>query len=384
MSQSIPMILLTMVLHLLFCVKGHANANDGLEVELQSLVKEQVIPMIDKRGGGTVAVGGFTASSNIQGTAGPELQLKLAKLLEEAGMSLDPVDYRFELTGNYLPYNDNDSGLYGVKLVSRLIDAESGSTLGEFSRFLFDTEAVPRLLGLNVSLHGTTQPKLQSVAFQRAVKSPESYVVASQIATTPTSEYSIEILVLERGKYVPRRIDSESSRWPFVQLERNDVYAIRLLNHSDHEAAAAVTIDGVNVFEFSEQNPKPNYWVIPRSQGTQPGAITIHGWDRTASRSTQFKVVDFPDGAAARIQLAPSPATGMISVSFHACWEDEKDRPRSEGRTRATGFGKEIVDEKTHVKRQVGVVRDVVSVRYEKPMFDDRSQPVALRQRAGE
>ncbi len=346
---------------------GSANAaKDALEQELNAMVSEHVIPLVEKRGGGALAVGGFTAATRVKGNAGPEIQLKLSRLLKEAGARVDPDEYQYEITGNYLPYNDQESKLQGVKLVGRLVDAEDGTTLGEFPRFVFGPEAVPRLLGLSVDTRGSNDPRIQSAAFQKAMKQPQTFLLGSQVSATPASQYAVEVLARRGGQWRTFPIRKDRKARPFVDLARDDVYAIRLLNHSDCEAAVRLTIDGVSVFQFSQQRPRPNYWIVPPKNNGQPGATLVRGWDKTSSSTLEFKVVDFPSSAAAKVNLRPTSNIGTITASFSACWANERDRPRGEGRTRATGFGKEIVDNKTRLKRHVGQVREVVSVRYER------------------
>lgn len=337
----------------------------SLEKELNAIIVEHVIPMMEKRGQGAVAIGGFTAATSVKGSAGPEIQMKLSQMLQQLNVVVDSDKYRYEITGNYLPYNDPQSDLYGVKLVARLVDAEDGTTLGEFPRFVFGPESVPRLLGLTVSSKGSNDPKMQSVSFKKSVHTPEVFVTGALVSASPVSPYSVELLVLKNGQYQAMPMSSDAQSRPLARFAKNDIYAIRLTNNSDHDSAVRLTIDGVNTFEFSEQSPKPNYWIVPRSKDGKPGSTIVRGWDKSAAKSLEFKVVDFPDSAAAKIKLQPSQV-GMISASFAACWENENDRPRSEGRTRSTGFGSEIVDQKSLVKRHVGQVRDVISVRYER------------------
>lgn len=342
---------------------------DALLMELRAMATDHVLPLVNKRGGGAIAVGGFTAAASVKGSAGPEIQLRLSEILQALDARLDADDYRYEITGNYLPYRDPDSGLQGVKLVGRMVDAEDGTTLGEFPRFVFGAEAVPRLLGLSVSGR-SRDPKRQSALIRAAMKKPTVFVVGAEVAAAPSSEYAMEILVQDRGRYSPRPIVRDRKSRPFVEIHRNEVYAIRLLNHSRYEAAVKLTIDGVNVFAFTEQKPRPQYWIVPPKQGTSPGVTEVRGWDKSQGASIEFKVVDFPDSAAARVQLKPSAQVGLITASFAPCWKDDRDRPRGEGRARATGFGNEITDHKAHVRRQIGGVRDVISIRYERSPDD--------------
>ena len=363
---------------LLLPISTSRGDDESLDKELRTVIVEHVLPLMEKRGHGAVAIGGFTAATSVKGSAGPEIQLKLSRLLQQSNVVIDADSYRYEINGNYLPYNDPQSNLYGVKLITRIVDADDGTTLGEFPRFIFGAESVPRLLGLNVSSKGGSDPKVQSVSFKKSVQSPETFLAGTLVAASPVSPYSVEVLVLRHGKYValPANVDSQSR--PFAPLAKNDIYAIRLSNKSDHDAAVRLTIDGVNAFEFSEQSPQPAYWVVPKGLDGKPGTLLVKGWGKSSSHSIEFKVVDFPESAAARIKLQPSQ-TGLISASFAACWENESDRPRSEGRTRATGFGNEIVDPKTSVKRSIGQVRDVVSIRYERDQ--ESSLPIAMKPR---
>lgn len=368
----------------IFCLLGsamvaEAQADDSLEQELRAMVQEHIIPMLEKRGAAPLAVGGFTAATSVKGSAGPEIQMKLSAILQDLGVQVDPETYRYELSGNYLPYNDVDSGLYGVKLIGRLIDAESGTTLGEFPRFVFGSESVPRLLGLNVSTKGSRDPQVQSAAYRQASVQPTTYVIGSQVSASPASQFGVELLAVEQGNLRTIPLVTDTSGRPYGQISQDQIYAVRLLNHADHDVAVALSIDGINVFHFSEQVPLPNYWIVPRRQGIIPGETVVRGWDKSAGRSLEFKVVDFPDSAAARIKLASNNGIGLITATFAACWENDQDRPRSEGRTRATGFGNEVVDPKTLVTRQVGQVREVVTVRYQRS--DDTASPVLLQAR---
>jgi hypothetical protein len=355
------------------------SADDSLEQELRAMVEEHVRPLIEKRGAAALAVGGFTAATSVKGSAGPEIQMKLSSLLQAAGLTVDPDAYRYELSGNYLAYNDPDSGLYGVKLIGRLIDAESGVTLGEFPRFVFGPESVPRLLGLTVSTKGSQDPQVQSVAFRQASQRPTTYLVGTQVNPSPTSPFAVELLLTDRGRRSPVPIQTDDNGRPFAQLPQDQVYAVRLLNHADYDAAVQLTIDGINVFHFSEQQPAPKYWVVPKKQGSQPGEVLVRGWDKSADRCLEFKVVDLPASAAARVKLDVNHGIGLITATFAACWEHEQDRPRSEGRTRATGFGNELLDPKTLVKRHVGQVRDVITLRYQRA--ESSSTPVIWQAR---
>jgi len=122
------------------------------------------------------------------------------------------------------------------------------------------------------------------------------------------------------------------------------------------EVAAAVSIDGISVFQFSEFNPRPQYWLVPaKSQ------IDIPGWHKNEQNVVQFKKVDdFALTAAAHLKLQPNPQIGLIHVCFNQC----SDKPFKG--SRGTGFGKDIRLPNKKVNRFIGNPVDQISVRYER------------------
>ena len=350
---------------MLAAMSGPAGAetldNDALQIELNEMAK-QIKSVIDKRGGGAVAVGGFSAASSIRGSSGPEIQIKLQQALQslKPPVVVNSDVYRFEVLGNYLPFVDQSTKLEGVKVVGRVVDAGDGLTLAEFPRFVFGEETVPRLLGLSVHTPPTNDPKVRSDAFKDAGKNPHSSAEGSRISNRG-SPYAIELLVKKGVSYVARKAAADSNGRPFVPINKNEVYGIRLINDSNHEAAVRLTIDGVNVLEFTELKSRPKFWVIPAGRKAD-----ILGWHKNQSHSLEFKVTEFPDTAAAKIKLKPSPSIGSITASFSAAWEMDSDKPADELRSRGTGFGEEITFKTKTVERSIGRTRDSITVRYER------------------
>lgn len=339
---------------------ARANPDDALRLELAEMAK-QVKSLVDKQGGGAIAVGGFTASSNILGSSGPEIQLKLASELQKAGLSVDGKNYRFEVTGNYLPVAHPETKLQGVKIVGRVIDAGDGATLGEFPRFVFGEETVPRMLGLSVSVPPNADPKERSRAFEQARANPQAATQGTRISARKGSPYGIEVLVKQGNQYVARPPESNEHGCPFVPINTKEIYAVRLINDSPHEAAVVLSIDGLNCFHFSEAEQKGTYWILA------PGKrLDVKGWHKTETASIEFKVVDFPDTAAAKVNLKLSETIGTITAAFSASWADDSQKPSDEGTSRGTGFGSQIEFKTTHVKRTIGHVRETIAVRYER------------------
>jgi len=339
-----------------FATPQSVHAANALHLELSALGKD-IHKLIDKRGGGKVAVGGFTAASNILGSSGPDVQLQLVAALQKTGLIVNAEDYKYEISGNYLGTTDKETGVFGVKIVARVIDSD-GTTLAEFPRFVFGEEVVPRMLGVSVRTNPNDNALKRSVKIKDAMKKPQVHLVNTRIATSADSPYAIEILVKHGNKYIARSAKAGSRGRPFVGIKQDELYAVRLINDSNHAAAVNLSIDGINSFRFS--NTTSTYWIVPAHK-----SVTIKGWHRSKTKSVEFKVTGYTDTAAALLKLKPSATIGQISASFSAAWVDKNDRPHDEAAGRGTGFGDEIQFKTKQVKRIIGHVRDSIIVRYE-------------------
>lgn len=362
---------------LMFCaalvVTGSSQAdglpgNDALTIEVRSLATD-FAKIIEKKGGGAVAIGEFSGSSDIKGSVGPRLQLTLAAELEALKIRIDLEDYRFEIKGDYQPLEDKETKLLGVKLVGRLIDRETGEPIAEkpTGRFVFGAETVPTMLGLNVQPKPGGDPREISDASKKALKSPTVYLKDTKLCLSPTALYAIEILVKDGDSYQPHAIAPDAKGRPFVELHSDDVFGVRLINDTDHEAAVDLRIDGVSSFAFSET--KSEFWIIdPHSHAD------VIGWHKSNEKTTESKVVeDFADSAVAKLNLRPSASVGLITAAFRTAWDPDAKPPADEpklladlgGRERsATGFGNDVGFRTTQVSLNIGAPRDIISVRY--------------------
>ena len=364
---------LVLTLCALLAVTGSLRADglpgeDALTVEVRALAAD-FAKIIEKQGGGSVAIGEFSGSSDIKGSVGPRLQLAVAAELEKLKVKIDAENFRFEVKGDYQPVEDKETKVLGVRLIGRLIDRETGEPLAEkpTGRFVFGPqETVPVMLGLNVQPKLNEDEREKSDRLKKAMKSPEVHLDGTKLAVASASPYAIEVLVKQGDKYQAKPIEPDSKGRPFVGLQNDDVYGVRLINNSALKAAVDLRIDGVNTFAFSET--KSEFWIIaPRSH------VDIIGWHKSNEKSTEFKVVeDFEDSAAAKLHLKPSASIGLITAAFRAAWEKGANPPADEqmladlgGRERsATGFGKDVGFRTQQVSLVIGQARDIISVRY--------------------
>jgi hypothetical protein len=235
-------------------------------------------------------------------------------------------------------------------------------------------EAVLHILGPTTYLFkepATGKAERETASAQQAVlsfKKPTAPLDGSIALASEKAPFGMEILVDD--KPLTPRVEEG---FAFVPLQRNQSYAIRLVNRSDLEVAVRLSVDGFNVFAFSEMRHKdgefkgaPLYDMIligPKD------SVTVQGWHKNNEISARFKITEYAETAAARMNKATD--LGTITATFCAAWEktrpaDEPDGTRSVEKD-GTGFGADTTMKYTAVQRQIGAVRASVAVRYRVP-----------------
>jgi hypothetical protein len=187
------------------------------------------------------------------------------------------------------------------------------------------------------------------------------------------SPYAIEMLVATAiGGKPPKpadfhpRVAVNREGTPFLNVHPGEAVAVRIINESQHDAASTVTIDGLSMFAFRDDKSDKNEHVI-----IQRGADgDVLGWYRDARISSAFLVAELPQDHS-KSQLLKNPANiGAITVTFAAAWEKDNQRPADEKPSREQGTeivpGAPIEAPYKVVRRQIGGLRAVVTVRYDK------------------
>lgn len=348
-----------------------AESGDAVSIELRILATR----IIEVAGQGkSFRVSGFKGP----GSGHPELQIKLGQALMDLGATLDPIDYDLDIGGRFEQF-DGERGTLGVRIIAELYDDGGrpyAKLVGQLDgaeepppliRELMDSEATPRLLGISSSIgHNVPEPE-RSRRLREQMTAPPVRIEETIAFESDEQRYGIEVLVKQGYAYVARPLTAVGRRnLPFVPLESEDIYAIRLINRTSLEAAVLLSVDGINVFHFAEGDNTNKRWLVPPANDGVPGTVLIRGWSKDDRQSLEFRVTSFPETAAARLHLEPNPDIGQITAQFSAAWPVDADPPLDEGRSRGTGFGATIEDEKVDVPRNIGGVRATVIVRYER------------------
>ena len=252
-----------------------------------------------------------------------------------------------------------------AQIKGEIVD-DAGKPVFSFSRDIADEGAMASLFGPTVEL----SPKLSNTARRRVIsshiESPKAHINATRISAGPGQSYGLEISVDSGDGYVPREPEDESGL-AFVSIRRGEIYGINVINDSDDDAAVTLTVDGLNIFVFSE-NPEYRFFIVPKKS-----RALIKGWHRTNSVSDAFQVTEYSKSAVAQFLPRPSDI-GMITASFAAAWPKAIEPPMDErramfamrGEADATGRGPEVRAKYKEVERKVGVTRAAISVRYKR------------------
>ena len=331
--------------------------------------------LLDGRGEDSIAVGQFTGPATFPTSAGPGIAQMLAEELKKLGKSVK-VRAKFGVKGQYLvtevPSDEEPKRkVIAIKLKGSVED-EFGKVLADFNfeRMLKGESTFTELMGASLDLSPKLAQEKRNKKLRDALTQPRTHIQGSRVYGSAEGKCGIELIV-EGTPRTPK----EDEGLAYAKINRGETYAVRLINDSDLEMAANLSIDGLNVFTFSElrhqDGPKKgeavySVWIVPPKS-----SLVVRGWHRNNETSDSFQVTAYAKSAAATIGHKAN--LGTITASFAACWKDGELPPRDEpGRKKSTtmgdgtGFGPPVKVKITGVKRTVGAIRACVSVRYTK------------------
>jgi hypothetical protein len=341
------------------------RANPNLSLEMAKMA-EGLKKLLTSRGEDAIAVGQFTGPAASAASAGPAIVKALSEELQKAGVTVKRRA-NLEVKGEYVDVTDKQSGKLAALIRARVLD-RAGTVVVEMERGVFGEAALSSLFGLTADLPPGEDELVRDKRLKDSIDKPKVSVDNTRIAAGKGSPYAIEILVNGEARTV-----KEEDGQAFVSIKRGEAYQIRVVNDSPLEAGVTITIDGINLFAFSEmkdaETGKPKYTCLivdPKTNGD------IKGWHRTNQVSDSFLITEYAKSAAAELQNTAN--VGTITVTFCAAWPKDQPPPADEpaeakAGTRsvdATGRGPQIAAKFEEVSRNFGVIRATVSVRYSK------------------
>jgi len=351
-----------------------ARANPEMRKELAEVAKS-LKQLLDGQNEDAIAVGQFQGPANFPTSAGPGIAQMLTEELQKLGKTVK-ARAKYGVKGEYRATEIPSESEPRLKLlavkIKGTVEDEFGKVITDFSfeRTVKSESAFVELMGAPVDLPPSLLPEKRDKRLRESLTKPHTHLAGTRISASDDANYAIELLV--NGK--PRAAKDDDGL-AFVKIDRGETYAVRLINNSDLEAGVHLAIDGLNVFTFSElrlkEGPKkgePQYsvWIVPPKS-----SVLIKGWHRNNEVSDSFLVTEYAKSAAASINSTAN--IGTITASFSASWPMDQlppkdEPPKKKGITPGdgTGFGPPVEMKVTGVKRNVGAIREAVSVRYSK------------------
>lgn len=347
--------------------------------QAQDAIKEiakQVQNLLTAHGHNTVAIDPFKGPASMATSFGPGLEEAFVGELQRLEIQVK-AQAELRIKGVYrlieIPAEEQVERTLGTSVLAAEIEISVLDSFDEplgrriFKRQIRNESTVTQMAGLTVSLPtqgDKTSEVDRDAAVRLAVAHAPAHLDGSFVQSRPDSLYAMELLV----RQMPRKVGLVDGL-PFAEVRGNESYAIRLTNRSDFDAAVNLQIDGLSMFAFSEMrdsNGSPKYSTVLVPAG---GDVTIRGWHINNETSDEFLVTDYPRSAAG--QQNHATGIGTVTAIFHAAW-DKIPPPDEPGKKRglkgdATGRGLRIDEKFSEVSRQVGVVRDSISIRYTKP-----------------
>jgi hypothetical protein len=308
-------------------------ASDPLRCEMKS-VSEKLRDYFAGRRIKEVAVGDVTnADPTTPSTAGPGIR---QLLIEELGRAELKVKLRADvgLTVIYrarkIPLDNNRRAeQVVVEMRFTALFTRDNSQEDILSYRICNDEASRHILGLTVF---NKDPKARDQQTLLAYTKPKANLDGTVILAGEKAPFGLEILVADK----PVAPEDEDG-FGRVSLQRDQTYAIRLINRSRIEVAVRLSVDGLNVFSFSqlrqEDGPYKGAPLYDMVLVPPKDSLTIPGWHRTNATSRKFKITEYAETAAA--MMNKSTDIGTITATFCAAWEKTPPEDEPPGATMA-------------------------------------------------
>ncbi|QDV42233.1 hypothetical protein Enr13x_20780 [Stieleria neptunia] len=326
--------------------------------------------------GQQVAVGVFSPTGLPDTNFGPGCSEALAAALEDQKPGSVNKRADFEVKGDYMFVKSqseaNKSLARVVSIDARVIDlAAGGKQLGKFPiRLELDhTKTIAKVIQETVALpaNGTKEERNQILA--SAVKNPSVFLHGPQrslVSSSRESKLAVEVLV-RPSPHAPARPRSakDLDGLAFVDIAVDEIYEIKLYNRYPREIAANVSVDGIDMFHFSQDRgddgrPLYSHMIVPPLS-----EAVIVGWHHSVGGNENYKsflVTSYGQGASAKSGIDAKGKIGVIHVQFGFTKVIPMGGRSAPGKE--TGFGPPRKVFQKPVQREFDPPHDFVSIRY--------------------
>ena len=392
-------------------IQQTALGDHVLDTGLRKMAKK-IYEFMDSEGySKEMIVGDFSAPPRLKASGGVELSRAITEALRAEGIRIHD-DARYQIYGKFRidisrEWAEDSYESLGLEIKTTILD-DQDEELAILPIKVYGSAAL-QIAGIDVDVPASYTEEKRQKSYVKQYRKPETYIpapkeyphdetdlyerqdyphhektadinkpdsyspVGYQVRPSRDSQYGMEILV-SKGAYSKeasiRPLSKDSKGRAYVQLHKGEEYLVRLRNDSNHEVAVELTVDGVNVFELSHDVGlrKSNVLLAPH------GSYLLPGWFRSLQKSNAFEIGGFAQSVAKKTG-ASSASVGVITAKFRASWDPMGPPPADEPSwhsksavppSKATILGREILQSYERAHRKFGVVRAVVSIRYDK------------------
>jgi hypothetical protein len=366
----------------------------SLRDSLKPLAQEIVAVVTKDQNQATITVGDFVGPADLDTNSGPGLTATLKSLLDEVQPGISQRRAPLALRGRFDKIPDpKDAQKILIKVTAEITDKNALVVDQKFIE-IRDAQLLAGLMGLTVVLP-PDNPDAANKDVQKALEHPSFAIEGTKIKAAEESRSGIEILVTSKENAprdtrewarVPPRAPRNDKGEAFIDLDANEVYAIRIHNgfeerETRQKVGVFLTIDGLDVFTFSEMRDpstgRPRYSTFI----VNPGSSVIPGWHKTNSRVDSFLVTEYGKGAISSQPNISRGKVGVITVKFAPVPLPKPVELTDSGPSRGfrvgsaaptapaapkreTGFGPSARTNMQESKSEIGEVREVISIRY--------------------
>jgi hypothetical protein len=342
-----------------------ARADAALDEGVEKLCVK-ITEFLKEKNQSKLNVGDFIAPPKLKSSSGPGISQMLATAFQKQGITI--AEGGMQLMGTFDLRDEKDAPDADFESVVLRIRAQVLDNDDEvqkvFSISVFGDAAL-QLAGGSVDLTDHAFPGDREKTKRESLTNPQAAIVGNETRASAESLFGVEVHRSAGGNLSPLTPVIENGR-SFVSLAKGDEYVIRLINRAPFEAAVNLTIDGLSMYTFAEDNTGATQVLVPPNS-----FVEIPGWYCTTSLTKAFLITGYPESAAG--QRGVTSGVGTITAGFSAAWEVGKDPPddeplfsRSGDGDIATGLGRPIEKKYVKVERNIGQLRAVVSVRYKR------------------
>ena len=352
------------LLPLLTVVSGASRASSALSTEM-GVVAKQIKLLLEQKGQDAIAVGEFRGTAKLAASGGPAISKALSDELKKLGVALKRRA-ELEVNGDYRDATDRRTKKLTLQIKAHVVDRSGNEVVSFEPRGILNETTIATLIGVTATVPADATDEERDEKLTDAIDNPQVHLANTRISAAGDSPYAIEILVKSSSDYRPRAASKDDDGFAFLRIRRGEVYAVKLINDSPHDAAVTLAVDGLGVFAFSE-NTGYSHFIVGSKK-----SLIVPGWHRTNKVSDSFQVTEYARSAAAE-KLPGSTNIGTITAAFAAAWpkgslppDDEAPVAKGGPSGDATGKGPAVDTTFTEVVREVGRLRASVSVRYTK------------------